>query len=1016
MSEIPTRITINPNMMRHFTLPVRNPFNGQALVGLTSALLAVLLGASPATAQIESNYSLTVEEHVVHESGDLAGQTTYRFYINMANDTDFLSSIFGNEDNPLYINTSTGFYNDAFATGSSAGGINPAFFTFFPTMEFDSWFTIGIESQPVPPETAVSSVESEDQPWVGAFNAASTQSGADIIMDDFTGGAWYVLNGTPNGLPDASTMRVLFMQLTTAGTVSGTINAQVFPLGVGADQLQLTYSYDGVGEVTAAVDGCTDEAACNYDASATADDGSCDYPEAGYDCDGLCVNDADMDGICDENEVAGCEDSTACNYNPDATDDDGSCTYADAGYDCDGNCLNDADMDGICDENEVAGCTDMAACNYDAVATDDDGSCTYPAETYLDCAGACLNDTDGDGICDELETDGCTDEAACNYASNATTDDGSCTYADAGYDCDGNCLNDADMDGVCDETDPCSNTMACNYDLNDDDCEFPDAGYDCDGACLNDADGDGTCDEFEIAGCTDMDACNYDAAATDDDGSCTYAEAEYDCDGNCLNDDDMDGVCDVYEVAGCEDEAACNYDALATEDDGSCTYADAGYDCNGNCLNDADMDGVCDEFEVAGCNDAMACNYDAAATDDDGSCTYPEAGYGCDGACLADADMDGVCDEFEVAGCEDEAACNYDATATDDDGSCTYAEAGYDCDGNCLNDADMDGVCDEFEVMGCTDETACNYDMNATDEGDCTYPEAGYDCDGNCLNDADMDGVCDEFEVAGCTDEAAPNYNPDATDDDGSCITCDLVAEAVVTDALCAGDANGMVDVAVTDNTGEAGALTYTLGDTTQDDAMFAGLAAGTYTVEVAAENGCATTVEFTVGEPDALTITVDAVGDETEAGVGSIEVTVTGGTEPYVFAWTGDNDFTSADEDLTGLVAGVYVLNVYDDHQCTTEVEVEVDDVLSVADVDAATWAAYPNPANASLWVAVDADVPAATVQATDMQGRVVMSQEALVINGLLELNVANWAAGTYVVNVTAAESVWTTQIVVRH
>ena len=37
--------------------------------------------------------------------------------------------------------------------------------------------------------------------------------------------------------------------------------------------------------------------------------------------------------------VYGCTDSTACNFNADATADDASCTYADPGTDCDGNCL-----------------------------------------------------------------------------------------------------------------------------------------------------------------------------------------------------------------------------------------------------------------------------------------------------------------------------------------------------------------------------------------------------------------------------------------------------------------------------------------------------------------------------------------------------------------------------------------------------------------------------------------------------------------------------------------------------
>ena len=49
-------------------------------------------------------------------------------------------------------------------------------------------------------------------------------------------------------------------------------------------------------------------------------------------------------------DVLGCMDPEACNYNPSATQNDGSCTYADLYYDCDGNCINDIDMDGECDE------------------------------------------------------------------------------------------------------------------------------------------------------------------------------------------------------------------------------------------------------------------------------------------------------------------------------------------------------------------------------------------------------------------------------------------------------------------------------------------------------------------------------------------------------------------------------------------------------------------------------------------------------------------------------------------
>ena len=45
---------------------------------------------------------------------------------------------------------------------------------------------------------------------------------------------------------------------------------------------------------------------------------------------------------------------------------------------------------------------------------------------YYDCDGVCLSDSNGNGICDELEIYGCMSDWADNYLDNATTDDGSC--------------------------------------------------------------------------------------------------------------------------------------------------------------------------------------------------------------------------------------------------------------------------------------------------------------------------------------------------------------------------------------------------------------------------------------------------------------------------------------------------------------------------------------------------------------------------------------------------------------
>ena len=257
-----------------------------------------------------SPYTLTVEAHA---ADIIPGQTTYRIYQNLVNADDFFSSVFGNNDDPFSLATTTGFYNSAFG-GTTAGDINPAFLSFFPELAADSWVTVGIEAQAVAPEVAISAVESADQPWVGAFAFGDAISGQDIVMNDFTGGAWYVLNGTPNGLPDENN-RVLIMQITTAGEVSGVINTQVFENGNGNADIRNTYSFSGTGTFSADgaggtgnsnACGCTDAEAFNYDPDAQYDDGSC------------------IDA------VNGCTDDSACNYDADANTEDGSCTYADS--------------------------------------------------------------------------------------------------------------------------------------------------------------------------------------------------------------------------------------------------------------------------------------------------------------------------------------------------------------------------------------------------------------------------------------------------------------------------------------------------------------------------------------------------------------------------------------------------------------------------------------------------------------------------------------------------------------
>ena len=747
---------------------------------------------------------------------------------------------------------SNGFFQ--FALGqhyNTPSGIIPSLFQFYPDMAFDSWFTIG----------GAEGVSAGVQLIPGQADALNNfNNGGMFDTEGFAdGGGWYTATSTPIYTDENG--QILLAQLTVeegasidvvlsliwrdAAAVSHVeigLTASVGDTGAGCmDSVACNYDasatevgecvfasspcescsgeLDGTGTVilndadgdevcdSDEVLGCQNSAACNYNTSAT-DSGACSFAMGCDECAGnptsgsgfVQDNDADDDGVCNDDEILGCTNSLACNYLIAATEDNGTCVLPVNCETCSGESDgsgtivdNDQDEDGVCDMDEIVGCLDASACNYNAEATDDGGGCIYSSgcdycSGDTDGSGSVLNgDIDGDSVCNSDEIEGCLDSTACNYNQFAT-DSSACEYAVGCAECSGAddgtgaiIANDDDEDGICnsDEISGCQDSNACNYnaDATDDgvDCQYPTGCDSCsgpsDGSGViidNDADNDGVCDADEIVGCQDSTACNFNENATEF-GDCTYPDTGYNCAGVCLNDFDGDGVCDGFEVSGCIYASACNYDAAATDDDGSCVFAASGLDCSGNCLFDVDADGVCDQSEVAGCLDDTACNYNASATEA-GYCVYPDSGYDCNGDCIADADLDGICDAFEVDGCSDSGACNYDASATDDDGSCVFAASGLDCSGNCLFDVDADGVCDQSEVAGCLDDTACNYNASATEAGYCVYPDSGYDCNGDCIADADLDGICDAFEVDGCSDSGACNYDASATDDDGSCV------------------------------------------------------------------------------------------------------------------------------------------------------------------------------------------------------------------------------------------------------
>jgi hypothetical protein len=355
-------------------------------------------------------------------SDAIPGYDTYRVYANFTNPFDELNAIYGQDVTPLKVATTGSFYQDA-AGGPLSANINSLFFAVIPTLEFDSWFTIGTESLP----NVLLSL---------GLDYSNFEAGEDFEVNDPIGGAWFVTPGSePAAYPDALG-RVLIAQLTTNGIVDMTVNLQYRAQDGSNPQeegLKLTFPIltPGCTYATASnfnplanqddgsciFQGCTDPAAVNFNPLASGDDGSCILPISGCtDCMAVNYNpNADIDdGSCLPN-VFGCTDPLALNYNPSATIDNASCILP------------------------IPGCTDPSAFNFNPGANVDDGTCTAMVFGCIDPSALNFNPSANidNGSC-VFPLAGCTDPEAINFDCDATFDNGTCIAA---------CAEDINGDG-----------------------------------------------------------------------------------------------------------------------------------------------------------------------------------------------------------------------------------------------------------------------------------------------------------------------------------------------------------------------------------------------------------------------------------------------------------------------------------------------------------------------------------------------------------------------------------------
>ncbi|MEY4791264.1 MAG: hypothetical protein RIT34_71 [Bacteroidota bacterium] len=181
--------------------------------------------------------------------------------------------------------------------------------------------------------------------------------------------------------------------------------------------------------------------------------------------------------------------------------------------------------------------------------------------------------------------------------------------------------------------------------------------------------------------------------------------------------------------------------------------------------------------------------------------------------------------------------------------------------------------------------------------------------------------------TANISSRPAGTYNVTVTDANSCTTTATavitqptaLTATATNTNVSCFGGSNGTITV-----TAAGGTAPYTYssnGTTFQASNVFTGLAANTYTITVKDANNCTVTVSRTVTQPTVLALTDDGSSPASCANTtdGAYFISVSGGTSPYTYAWTGPNSFTSTTQDqVFNLAPGTYAVTVTDANSCT--------------------------------------------------------------------------------------------------
>ena len=244
---------------------------------------------------------------------------------------------------------------------------------------------------------------------------------------------------------------------------------------------------------------------------------------------------------------------------------------------------------------------------------------------------------------------------------------------------------------------------------------------------------------------------------------------------------------------------------------------------------------------------------------------------------------------------------------------------------------------------------------------------------------------------AALTNSGAGTYTVTVTDSKGCTVTKSgaitqptaAVAVSLTTNNVgCYGAASGSIISTPSGGTSPYGYV-WSNGAATQG---ISNLSPGTFTVTVTDANGCTTSANSSVQQPNGA-IELNATSTDincTGNSIGSIDLTVTGGTAPFTYMWNNG----SSQQDITNLSANTYTVTVTDANGCTAQLNHTITQPAGALNVNSSvTNILCFGGSNGSINITATAGTPPYSYQWS---------------NGSTNEDLSNLSAGDYTVTVT--------------